>query len=63
MSSDGDLEKYAQGENESLSEKVYLEARDLGTGFTKDSKSFQPTCDKQFPNFHEKELNNRLLEL
>ena len=62
MSSEGDPEFYAEVEIERYSEEFYLDEKDLETDFTKDSKSCQPPCDKQFPILREKDLNNRLNE-
>ena len=62
MSSEGDREFYAEDEIERYSEEFYLDEKDLETDFTKDSKSCQPPCDKQFRILREKDLNNRLIE-
>ena len=59
---EGDAEFYADDEIERYSEKFLLENRELETGFTKDSKSCQPTCDEQFPVLREKDHNNRLID-
>ena len=61
LSAEGDAEFYADDEIERYSEEFILENRELGTDFTKDSKSCQPTCDEQFPVLREKHHNNRLI--
>ena len=61
MSSEGDLEFYAEDEKERYSEKFYLDEKDLETDFTKDSKTCQPPCDEQFPKLREKDLDHRLI--
>ena len=45
LSAEGDAEFYADDEIERYSEEFLLEDQELETDFTKDSKSFQPTCD------------------
>ena len=62
MSSEGDPEVYAEDEIERYSEEFYRDEKDLETDFTKDSKSYQPPCDEQFPILREKDFNNRLIE-
>ena len=62
LSAEGDAEFYADKEIERYSEEFLLENRELKTGFTKDSKSCQPTCDEQFPVVREKYHNNRLVD-
>ena len=58
LSAEGDAEFYADEEIERNNEKFLLENRQLETDFTKDSKSCQPTCDKQFPVICEKDQND-----
>ena len=62
LSAEGDVEFYADNEMERYSEKFLPENRELEADFTKDSKSYQPTCDEQFPVLHEKDHNNRLID-
>ena len=62
MSSESDPEFYAEDETERYSEEFYLDAKDLETDFTKNSKSCQPPCDEQFLILRKKELNSRLIE-
>ena len=62
MSSEGEPEFYAEDEMERYSEEFYFDEKDLESDFTKDSKSFQPPCDEQFPIIREEDLNNRLIE-
>ena len=62
LSAEGDAEFYADDEMERYSEELLLENRELETDFTKESKSSQPTCDKQFPVLREKDHNNRLID-
>ena len=62
LSAEGDAEFYADGEIERYSEEFHLENRELETVFTENSKSFQPTCDEQFPVLREKDHNNRLID-
>ena len=59
LSAEGDAEFYADDEMERYSEVFPLENRELGTDFTKDSKSCQPTCDEKIPVFREKDHNDR----
>ena len=47
MSAEGNVEFFVDDEN-------LLKNRELETDFTKDSKTCQPTCDKQFPVLREK---------
>ena len=61
LSAEGDAEFYADNEIERYSEDLLLENRELGTDFTKDSKSCQPTIDEQFSVLREKDHNNRLI--
>ena len=60
QSTKGDAEFYAHDEKERYTEEFLLENRELETGFIKDSKSCQPTCDEPFPVLREKDHNNRL---
>ena len=62
LSAEGDAEFDAEDEKERYSEELLLENCELKTHFTKDSKSFQPTCDGQFPVLREKDRNNRLTD-
>ena len=62
LSAEGDAEFYADDEIERYIEEFLLGNRELETDFTKDSKSFQPTCDEQFPVLREKDHNNRLID-
>ena len=62
LSAEGDAEFYADDEIEQYSGEFLLENRELETYFTMGSKSFQPTCDEQFPVLREKDHNNRLLD-
>ena len=62
LSAEGDTEFYADDEIERYSEQFLLENRELERDFTKDSKSCQWTCDKQFPVLREKHHNNRLID-
>ena len=62
LSSQGDVEFYADDEIERCSEEFLPENRELETDFTKDSKSCQPTCDGQFQVLREKDHNNRLID-
>ena len=62
LSAEGDAEFYANDEIERYSEEFLQENRELETDLTKDSKSCQPTCDKQFPVLREKDHNNRLID-
>ena len=62
MSAEGDAKFYADDEIERYSEEIFLKNRELETGFTKDSKSCQPTCDEQLPVLREKAHDNRLID-
>ena len=62
LSSEGDIDFYAEDEIERYSEEFYLNDKDLETDFTRDAKSCQPPCDEQFPTFREKCYNNQLIE-
>ena len=62
MSAEGDAEICADDEIEGYSEEFFHEKHELETNSTKDFKSCQPTCDKQFPVLREKENNNRLID-
>ena len=62
LSSEGDPDFNAEDEIESYSEDFYLNDKDLETDFTRDAKSYQPTCDEQFPTFREKDHNIQLVE-
>ena len=62
LSAEGDAEFFADDEIERYSEGFLLENCELKTNFSKESKSFQPTCDEQFPVFCEKDHNNRLID-
>ena len=46
LSSEGDLEFFAEEEIERFSEEFCLDKKDLETYFTKDSNSCQPLCDE-----------------
>ena len=45
LPSDGDPDFYSEDEIERYSGEFHLNGRDLGTDFTRDAKSCQPTCD------------------
>ena len=62
LSVERDARFYADDEIERYSEKFLLENCELETDFTKDSKSYQPTCDEQFPILREKNYNDRLID-
>ena len=62
LSSEGDPGFFAEDEIERYSEEFYLNDRDLETDFTRDAKSYQPTCDEQFTAFREKDYNNHPIE-
>ena len=62
LSSEGDPEFYAEDEIERYSEEFHFIEKHLETDFTKDSKSYQPNCDEQFPVLREEEGNDRLIE-
>ena len=62
LSAEEDAEFHADDEIERYSEEFLLENRKLETDFTKDSKSCQPTCDKQFPVLREEDHNNQLID-
>ena len=47
LSSEGHTDFYAEEENERYSEEFYLNDRDLEKDFTRDAKSYQPTCHEQ----------------
>ena len=59
MSADGDAEFYADDEVERYKEEFFVDNCELETDFTMDSKSFQSTCDDQFPFDREENHNNR----
>ena len=60
--SGGDPDFYAEDEIQRYSEDFYLNNRDLETDFTRHAKSYQPTCDENFPTFLENEYNNHFIE-
>ena len=62
LSAEGDAEFYANDEIEGYSEDFLLRNSELETDFTRDSKSCQPNCDKEFPVLREKNHNNRLID-
>ena len=62
MSADGDAEFYADDDIKRHNGEFFLENRELETDFTKDSKSYQPTCDEQLPVLRETDHNNRLID-
>ena len=62
LSAEGDAEFYADDEIERYSEEFLLDNRELETTLTEDSKTCQPTCDKQFPVPRQKDHNNRLID-
>ena len=62
ISVQGQAEFYADDEIEWYSEEIFLQNRGLETDFTKESKSCQVTCDKQFPVLLEKDHNNRRID-
>ena len=62
MSADRDAELYGDDEVERYSEEFLPENRELETHFTKDSKSYQPTCDEQFPVPCKKYVDNRPID-
>ena len=51
---EGDAQFCADDEIERYVEEFFLENRKLETDFTKDSKTCQPTSDKQFPVYRQK---------
>ena len=63
MSSEGDLEFYAEDEIERYSEDFYLDEKDLQTDFTKNSKSCQPPCDEQLLYYSKKTSTTDLLNI
>ena len=62
MSTETDIEFYADAEIERYSEEVFLEKRELEKDFTKKSKTCQPTCDELFSVVREKDHNNQLID-
>ena len=62
LSTENDAEFHANHEIERHGEELSLENHDLETGFTKDSKSCQPTCDEQIPVLRDKDHNNRPID-
>ena len=47
LSSERHTDSYAEEEIERYSEEFYLNDRDLEKDFTRDAKSYQPTCHEQ----------------
>ena len=62
ITAEGDAEIYADDEIERSSEKIFHENRELETDFTKDYKSCQPTCDKEFSALREKKHKTGLID-
>ena len=54
LSSGWVTEVYAEVKTEIYSEEFRLNDRDLGTNFTRDAKSCQPTCDEHFFTLRER---------
>ena len=62
LSAESDANFFADAEIRRYSEQFLLENHELETDFTNDSKSCQPTCDKQFSILPEKDHNNQLID-
>ena len=62
LSAEGDADFYADDEIERYREEFLMANRQLEANFTEDSKSYQPTCDEQFPELREEDHNNRLID-